>query len=271
MTALTKYEDNQKSELEYAREFAKLIVGSGKWNKDWNQDTVALLAIYAKSIGIHPIQAAMNGFEIIEGKIQMKPIQMSGMIRKNGHSIKIVETNETKCVLEGTRRDNGDKLRVEFNIDDAKRAGLFGKKNWASYPTDMFYSKAMGRLGRMLFADIIGGAYCEGELDERESRPAQKYEQLEPPAITVEPIDMETGEFKPEHTLEELHIECGIGTIEDVKNFVRYIAIAKKDSGWDEQKVLDSMLENDKALSDFKEKLAKRIEKSYTVETKPEV
>ncbi len=259
--------DHYTTELDYARRVGDMIVSSGKWSKEYNKDTVALLVMYAKEIGIHPVKALMCGFDIIQGKITMKPMMMNDMIRKAGHSIQIEQNDDKACIIKGTRRDNGDTCTIRFTIDDAKKAGLLDKDNYKKWTSNMLYSRAMGNLARMLFADVVGGVYMEGELD---APPAQKMQELkEPDAITVEPIDMETGEYKSEHTLEELHAACNMGTLEDVKNFVRFIAIAKKDSGWDEQKVIDSMLENDKALADFKSKLTKRIEKSYT-ETKQE-
>src|SRR5258705_12348524 len=108
------------SELDYARKVGDMIVKSGKWSKDWNIDTVAVLVLYAKDLGIHPVKALMNGFDIIQGKISMKPILMSDMIRKAGHSIQIEKNSEVECILVGKRKDNGDEAMVIFSMEDAK-------------------------------------------------------------------------------------------------------------------------------------------------------
>ena len=256
--------DQYKTELEYAREFAKMVVGTGKWNKDWNIDTVTLLGIYAGSLGLHPVQAVMTGFDLVDNKITMKPQQMSAMIRKSGHSLKITQ-HEDRCVIEGRRKDNGDTLTVQFSVQDATKAGLINKNNWKNYLPDMLYSKAMGRIGRMLFADVIGGAYCEGEIDEPEEKPAKK-PRIDPEAIT---IDMETGEYEPrvDRTLEDLHLECGVGTIGDVQEYVKFVSIHKHMT---EQEGINWVFSQDNILNDFREKLTKRIEKKL-MEVKPEV
>jgi len=155
-----------KTELDYAREVGKMIVKTGKWSKDWNEDTVAVLVLYARDLGIHPVKALMNGFDIIQGKISMKPILMSDMIRKAGHSIKIIQNDDVACILKGRRKDNDDECTISFSYEDAKRAGIHNKENWNKWRSDMLYSRAMGRLGRMLFSDVIGGAYTDGEMED---------------------------------------------------------------------------------------------------------
>jgi hypothetical protein len=254
-----------KSELEYAREFAKMVVGTGKWNKDWNIDTVSLLSIYAGSLGIHPVQAVMTGFDIIQGKITMKPQQMSALIRKHGHSLKVMQYDD-KCVIDGKRRDTGDTMTTKYTIEDAKKAELFGKDNWKKHLHDMLYSRAMGRMGRMLFADVIGGAYCEGEIDEDDSK--KSIPKIKEETITIETIDMETGEYPQEvvteYTLEDLHAKVLVGTIEELTDYVRFVSITKSIT---DQETIKWLMESEKSMKVFRENLTKRIEKSENEET----
>jgi len=155
-----------KTELDYAKEVGKMVVKSGKWPKDWTEDTVAILVMYARDLGIHPVKALMNGFDIIQGKISMKPILMADMIRKSGGSIQILQNDDVACVLKGTRKDNGDTCTIKFSYEDAKKAGLTSKENWNKWRSDMLYSRAMGRLARQLWTDVIGGAYTDGEMED---------------------------------------------------------------------------------------------------------
>ena len=80
-------QEQYMGEFEYAKKVGQMIVKSGKFAKDWNEDTVGILVLYAKDLGIHPVTALINGFDIIQGKISMKPILMANMIRRRGHSI----------------------------------------------------------------------------------------------------------------------------------------------------------------------------------------
>lgn len=184
MNELAKAND-YKSELDYARDVGKMIVKTGKWSKDWNEDTVAVLVLYARDLGIHPVKALMNGFDIIQGKISMKPILMSDMIRRAGHSIQILHNDAVKCVLKGRRKDNGDECTITFGLEDAKKAGLTSKTSFQSWAADMLYNRAMGRLGRMLFSDVIGGAYTDGEVEDIKATSKQDKE-LEVMQVDIE-------------------------------------------------------------------------------------
>lgn len=124
----------------------------------------------AKSLNLNPLEALNGGLYFVQGKVGMSAELMNSMIRKAGHSIKKdSKSNETICILHGTRIDNGDTWTVSFSIDDAKRAGLL-KNMYDKYPSIMLYNRAMSMLARQLFPDIIKGAgYTVEELKEIKS------------------------------------------------------------------------------------------------------
>ena len=50
-------------------------------------------------------------------------------------------------------------------MEEAKRAGLVKQSTpWVTFPRDMLYARALSRLARQLFPDIIGNCYVEGEI-----------------------------------------------------------------------------------------------------------
>ena len=67
------------------------------------------------------------------------------------------------CILHGKRADNGDTWTEYFSIDDAKKAGLY-RGQWLKYPKDMLFARALSRLARQLFPDVIKGCYVQGEI-----------------------------------------------------------------------------------------------------------
>jgi hypothetical protein len=118
----------------------------------------------ARELGIPPMQALNGGIWNIQGKIEISARLMNSMIRRAGHSISIKHCDATKCVMEGKRADNGDSFTAQFTIEDAAKAGLTGRGPWKTYAEDMLYARAMSRLARRLFPDVIGTAYVEGEI-----------------------------------------------------------------------------------------------------------
>ena len=95
---------------------------------------------------------------------------MSLMIRQKGHKIEQVKSDDEICVLKGIRSDTGQEMEVSFSVEDAKKAQLAGKDNWKKYPADMCFARALSRLARRLFSDVIGSSYVEGEIQEEEPK-----------------------------------------------------------------------------------------------------
>jgi len=141
----------------------------------------------AKSLGISPLEALNGGLFYVQGKVGMSTELMASLIRQQGHSIvKDPKSDNTICILQGKRKDNGDTWTISFSIDDAKRAGLF-KNMYEKYPAVMLYNRACSMLARQLFPDVIKGCgYSLEELNEiKDSKPFVE----KPPAI--EPIQFE--------------------------------------------------------------------------------
>jgi hypothetical protein len=146
------------------------------------------------------MKALNGGFHVIDGKISMSTPLMADMIRRAGHSIKIIEWTTEKCVIIGRRKDNDDSVKVEFTKEDAKLAELLGKSNWRKYPKAMLYNRAMSMLSRVLFPDVTGNPYCEDEVDDIKHIPNHKAEETDPEAPMT--IDMVTGEMIKEKSPE---------------------------------------------------------------------
>lgn len=58
---------------------------------------------------------------------------------------------------------------------------------WAKYPEDMIYARALSRLARRLFADVIGTAYVEGEIREEKLEMSDAVVIDEDPELPPEP------------------------------------------------------------------------------------
>jgi len=119
----------------------------------------------AKSLGIDPRQALGGGLYYVKGKVEMSARMMNALIRSHKHSVtRDKKSDELICILHGKRSDNGDTWTESFSIQDATRAGLMSNPVWKNYPKDMLFARALSRLARQLFPDIIGNCYVEGEI-----------------------------------------------------------------------------------------------------------
>lgn len=150
-------------EVESAINLCTLLMKTKTYGKMGGDGLLALL-FKGRSLGLDPIDSVTGSLYIVNAKIEMPAQTMNYLIRRAGHSVtKDGSSDDKTCVLHGKRSDNGDAMTCSFSIEDAKRAGIF-KGQWLAYPGDMLFARALSRLGRQLFPDVIRGCYVEGEI-----------------------------------------------------------------------------------------------------------
>jgi hypothetical protein len=126
------------------------------------------IAMYARELNVPIMSALFGGFSNIMGKITIAPQLMNAMIRRAGHKLKI-DSNDQRSIIVGTRKDTGETCEVSFSLEDARKAGLVKPNGgWEKYPSDMCFARALSRLARRIFPDVIGMAYVENELEDAE-------------------------------------------------------------------------------------------------------
>jgi len=110
------------------------------------------------------VMTSMRQFHVIEGTASLRPESMLGLVRRAGHSV-TVEIHPDGAVAHGTRADTGDEHSASFTMDDAGAAGLADKRNWKQYRDAMLTWRAVAKLCRVLFPDVVLGAgYVPEEL-----------------------------------------------------------------------------------------------------------
>lgn len=124
----------------------------------------------ADALGVDK-RLALNGalYMAKSGCIEMKAATMAMLIRKKGHLVTKDEKSTNKiCILHGKRADNGNEWTSSYSVEDAVQAGLLGNYDnaWKKYTQDMLYNRALSRLARQLFSDVIGNCYVEGEISQ---------------------------------------------------------------------------------------------------------
>ena len=185
MSALIKHEDQQKRIATY-KDLATIAIKSGCYGA-MTVDTAMNVMLSASDLGVSPMKALNGGFHVIKGKISMAGHLISDRIRAAGHSIKVIEHTRDKCVMIGVRKDNGDSYKCEYDIEDAKLAGLQKSQTWMSYPKDMLYNRAISRLGRILFSDVVGACYSEDEGHDIAQTPTELRPLHDPDSIEITP------------------------------------------------------------------------------------
>jgi len=152
------------NDLSILETIAQSAYKSGLYSGVGAKEKIFMVLMAAYDLGIKPTIALNGGIWNIQGKIEISARLMTSMIRRAGHSLSIKQCDATACIIKGKRADNGDEAEASFTMDDAIKAGLASRDVWKKYTEDMLYSRAISRLGRRLFPDVIGTAYVEGEI-----------------------------------------------------------------------------------------------------------
>jgi len=127
------------------------------------------------------VMTSMRNHHVIEGTASLRPEAMLGLVRQAGHSV-TVEVNPDGAVAHGTRADTGDEHSASFTMDDAAAAGLADKRNWKQYQDAMLTWRAVAKLCRVLFPDVVLGAgYVPEELGAEVTADGE--------VIEIEPVD----------------------------------------------------------------------------------
>lgn len=134
--------------------------------KRWGgRDGILMILLTARELGLPPMSALNGGINLIQGKPELSARAMSAVIRRAGHEIKVTACHDDLCQLVGKRKDTGEEMTVSFHIEEARRSGLVRQNSpWTKTPSDMLFARALSRLARRLFSDVIGTAYVTGEI-----------------------------------------------------------------------------------------------------------
>jgi hypothetical protein len=169
MTALEKYHA-QRDWLELwapSIELAKAIAQTDFVPSPMRGNPAAIAAaiLYGDEVGLGPMQSLAK-VAVIDGRPALYAEAQRALVFQAGHELWITEATNTRASWTGRRRDAEETSSVTWTMDDAKRAGLAGKRNWRLYPRAMLINRASAELCRALFPDAIGGLAAIEELED---------------------------------------------------------------------------------------------------------
>ncbi|MEY4338077.1 MAG: hypothetical protein RL680_972, partial [Actinomycetota bacterium] len=147
-----------------AERYAEMLARSTMVPKQYqNNPSDTLVAIsWGFEIGLAPLQALQN-ISVINGKPSVYGDAALAMVQASP----VCEGIEESIEGEGTpnpvaicvaKRKNRTPVTAKFSVEDAKKAGLWGKQGpWTSYPKRMLQMRARGFALRDAFPDVLKG------------------------------------------------------------------------------------------------------------------
>jgi len=157
-----------------------------------NAQQIIITALFGRELGLS-FQQSLTAVHVIEGVPSLHYKDILGLIRARCPlaKIKFLQQDTGGCRIEAWRPGEEQPSVFTFMKEDAQRAGLLAerggqiiKDNWRNYPEDMMVGRAVGRMGRRLFSDILRGfGYTPDEISDA---PRMKTEAPAPRATTSE-------------------------------------------------------------------------------------
>ncbi len=164
-----------KHEWEVYEAMSAMSAGTPFYTKLGGKNGIMAIMLYAREINMPPMTALNGGIDFVLGRLQITARTANERIREAGHIIKITSLDHEGCSIHGKRKDTGEEYIATFTIVDARRAKLVKTDStWEKHPADMCFARAITRLARRLFPDVIRGASIEGEASETEEIQPEK-------------------------------------------------------------------------------------------------
>lgn len=165
-----------------AIEFSKMLADSQMVPRAYQgkpQDIMVCVQ-WGMELGLAPMQAlqniaVINGKPSVYGDAMMALVQASPVCEGVDESVEGEGTPNPVAVCIA-RRKGRNPVIVRFSVEDAKRAGLWGKQGpWTAYPKRMLQMRARGFALRDAFPDVLKGLITAEEAQDYpdEAKPRQ--------------------------------------------------------------------------------------------------
>lgn len=156
--------------LQEAMEYAKIIACSTMVPRAYQGKPADILVAVqmGADLGLKPMQALQN-IACINGRPSVYGDGVLALVQSNPALEDIQEsfnanTNTAICAV---KRKGQKKYTVTFSIEDAKKAGLWGKQGpWSQYPKRMLQMRARSFALRDKFADSLNGLIIAEEAQD---------------------------------------------------------------------------------------------------------
>jgi hypothetical protein len=141
------------------------IAKSGLAPQGMNKPEQIMVAIlHGLEVGLPPMQAVQR-IAVINGRPAIWGDAVPAILWSKGFQIK--EWSESGTAYCTVTRPDGSTVTRQFTVDEAKRAGLWGRKGpWTQYPERMLQMRARGFACRDAAADALSGMYVVEEVQD---------------------------------------------------------------------------------------------------------
>lgn len=201
--------------LDEAMKFSEMLAKSSMVPRQYQgkAEDVLVACQWGREIGLAPMQAlqniaVINGKPSVYGDAAMALVQASPVCEDIEEYIEGEGTPNPVAVCIAKRKGRKP-VKATFSVEDAKRAGLWGKQGpWQAYPKRMMQMRARGFALRDAFPDVLKGLITAEEAQDFPSeqpakditpaKPANPLDALAAPAQVAADVPAFNGAWSPD-------------------------------------------------------------------------
>ena len=155
-------------------------------------DQALALMLVAQAEGLHPATAARD-YHVIQGRPALKADAMLARYLNSGGKVEWHEHTDTK-VSATFAHPAGGTLKIEWDMERAKKAGLGGKDMWSKYPRQMLRARVISEGIRATNPAVASGIYTPEEVQDME--PAARGRRREKDMGAADVVDEDDEKLK---------------------------------------------------------------------------
>jgi hypothetical protein len=186
-----------------AMQFSEMLASSSMVPKAYQgkANDVLVCVQWGYEMGLAPMQAlqniaVINGKPSVYGDAMMALVQASPVCEDVNEYFESEGTTNPVAVCVAVRKGRKP-VTVRFSVEDAKRAGLWGKQGpWTAYPKRMLQMRARGFALRDAFPDVLKGMITAEEAQDYpdEAKPVPVAKPANPLDLVAKPVEIPMAE-----------------------------------------------------------------------------
>jgi hypothetical protein len=142
---------------------AQAIAKSGLFGMKTPDQALALMLV-AQAEGQHPATITQD-YDIIQGRAARKTHSVLARFQQMGGTVEWHELSDRVADATFSHKAGG-KLRIQWTIEQAQKAGLTGKDNWKNYPRAMLRARCIAEGIRAVYPAALGGMMVSEEAQD---------------------------------------------------------------------------------------------------------
>lgn len=157
--------------MQQAVQLAQMMFAARLFNAYGSPEAVLSTLLAGRELGFQSM-ASLRAFHIIEGKPTLGAGAIHALVLKSGQAeyFRCKERTNERATFITKRKGDDEPTALTFTIEDArtawtKEANKFATSGWGRNPADMCVARALTKLARLVYPDVLNGLYASEEFD----------------------------------------------------------------------------------------------------------